>query len=184
MRIPDLRTILVVGIVLTVLCIPASAHSPSNLVLSYDPAKGELQATLTHRVEDPATHYVRSVSVEEDGGPMLRVTEYTDQPSHDIFTYSYPLPIAPGTRVRVTGECNVAGEIQRDLVIGGEATPAATTPSGAVTPRIAGFTLVAVCMALAVAGVTAPRIRRLAGAEQSCMNCDRPDCAREGRGEK
>lgn len=152
MRSSNLRAILVIGLFLAALGVPTAAHSPSDLALSYDSASGELQATFTHRVEDPATHYVQRVRVEADGGPIRVETEYTGQPTFDTFTYSYPLQVAPGTRVRVTGECNVAGEIQRELVIGGGATPAGTTPPGAATPRIPGFTLFTACMALAAAG--------------------------------
>jgi Eukaryotic cytochrome b561 len=107
---------LVAGIlVLLLLVIPASAHPPSDIVLSYQP--GDLTATITHNVANTSTHYVYRVTILIDGAPANTVL-YTSQPSVDQFTYHYPVNAAPGDTITVTADCNIAGSITRTLVVG------------------------------------------------------------------
>ena len=171
---PILRMILIgLSLVLVTAVAPVAAHAPANLVLSYDSVEGDLQATFTHTVADPSTHYIKKVRVEVEGGPDLLEQEYTSQPTTSTFTYTYPLEIPPGTTIRVRAECNIGGEIERDLLIGGEQTPVETTATSPVTPtsspsatptittpvttipptteEAAGFTFPLVCLALAAA---------------------------------
>ncbi|MDT8358273.1 MAG: hypothetical protein RQ758_07210 [Methanomicrobiaceae archaeon] len=121
-------------LVLVIAVAPVAAHAPANLVLSYDPVEGELQATFTHEVADPSTHYIKKVRLEVEGGPDLLEQEYTSQPTTSTYTYTYPLSIDPGTTIRVRGECNIGGEVQRSLLVSGGQNPAETTATSTVTP--------------------------------------------------
>lgn len=121
---------------LSVLMVPASAHMPSELDLSYDPVAEELRVIFTHAVVNPATHYVREVEVDVVGGARLLEREYTSQPTANTFTYTYPLVIAAGTQVMVKGECNLGGEISRTLFIGEVTTTTTTTPMETDTPTV------------------------------------------------
>jgi hypothetical protein len=162
-------SLIVISLMVMVVIAPVGAHSPSNLVLSYDPAAGELQATFTHQVDNPAVHYVHRVEVEVEGGPDLLQQEYTSQPALDTFTYTYPVQVPPGTLLRVKGECSIGGEIRRELMVVAAPTdtptipPAGTTPSVPVTgttppqtvspTQSPGFGLLTAALALGAAGM-------------------------------
>ena len=145
-------------LILMIATAPVAAHAPANLVLSYDPVEGELQATFTHTVADPSTHYIKKVWVEVEGGPDLLEQEYASQPTTSTFTYTYPLEITPGTTIRVRGECNIGGEVRKSLLVGAEPIPGETTPPPTPSPitspppttkEAAGFTFPLVGIALA-----------------------------------
>ena len=121
-------SLIVIILMVMVVIAPVGAHAPSNLVLSYDPAVGELQATFTHLVDNPAVHYVHRVEVEVEGGPDLLQQEYTSQPTPDTFTYTYPIQVPPGTLLRVKGECSIGGEIRRELMVVVAPTDTPTIP--------------------------------------------------------
>lgn len=166
------RALVVVAGLLAILLLavpPAASHPPSDLVLAYDETAGELSATFTHRVEDTATHYVKSVRIE---GPATFVEHnYTSQPTAGTFTYTYPLRLDPRTTITVRGDCSLGGEVVQTLAIGAmtNESPAATAvtitpttaettiPSGTTavpaTTQAPGFAVAAACLALAaVAG--------------------------------
>ncbi len=154
-----LRTGLIAALIAVFAILPAGAHSPSDLQLSYDPAKGELLARFTHPVANPSSHYLREVEVEVVGFSPERYL-YSSQPSVDTFSYVFPLQLSAGGRVRVKGTCSIGGEIQRELMV-----PAATgvSPPPAMTfgtPTVTGTTLPAGspgfgAPATALAGVSA-----------------------------
>lgn len=163
---PALSMILIaISLTLMIAVAPAAAHAPADLVLSYGSVEGELQVTFTHAVADPSTHYLKKVSVEVEGGPDLLEQEYISQPTSSTFTYTYPLEIDPGTTIRVRGECNLGGEVEKELLIGNgqtTVTPTASTatPSTTATPKTtipptteeaAGFTFPLAGISLAAA---------------------------------
>ena len=53
--------------------------------------------TVTHVVDDPATHFVRKAEIRKNGETVISET-YTGQPTADTFTYRYPLISVPETR--------------------------------------------------------------------------------------
>jgi hypothetical protein len=154
-------------LILMIAAAPVAAHAPANLVLSYDPVESELQATFTHTVADPSTHYIKKVWVEVEEASdlvgredytLLLEQEYASQPTTSTFTYTYPLEITPGTTIRLRGECNIGGEVRRSLLIGAEPIPGETTPPPTPSPitspppttkEAAGFTFPLVGIALA-----------------------------------
>jgi hypothetical protein len=103
-------------LILSLLIVTVSAHPPSDMTLQYQ--SGELIATITHGVANPATHYVYRVTILVNGNPTETVL-YSSQPSDTRFTYRYPVSTSPGDTIEVTAECNIAGSITRDLVTGG-----------------------------------------------------------------
>jgi hypothetical protein len=118
---------LVAGIlVLLLLVTSASAHPPSDMVLSYRP--GDLTVTITHNVANTSAHYVYRVTILINGAPATSVL-YTSQPSEGQFTYHYPVNAAPGDTISVTADCNIAGSITRTLFLGeGQEQEGASTP--------------------------------------------------------
>ncbi len=82
----------------------AGAHSPKEVVLSYDQAKQTLEVRITHSVKDPASHYIKKVEIKKNG-KASGVTEYKSQPGPE--TFSYYLPAGCGSRRRHRGHGDV-----------------------------------------------------------------------------
>ena len=69
------------------------AHTPAGVVVSYDETTGDLGVAITHQVDNPATHYVKHVTVRQ-GTTVLIDQSYASQPEASAFTYRYNLPQA------------------------------------------------------------------------------------------
>jgi hypothetical protein len=89
---------------------PASggAHSPQEVVLSYDQARHTLEVRITHASKDPATHYVKKVEIKR-ADKTIAATEYQSQPGQATFAYVYPVEIGAGDVIDVTATCSVFG---------------------------------------------------------------------------
>jgi hypothetical protein len=100
------------GMVLTVLLLalpfPAAAHSPAEVLISYDAAKRTLEVQITHNSSTPRTHYVQKVEIKKNG-KSLTVAEYTSQPDQTTFTYTYPIVADSGDLIEATAACSVFG---------------------------------------------------------------------------
>lgn len=114
---------LVIAALTGIVVIPAAAHAPSDMSISYNERSGELNVTITHQVPDPGVHYVREVLVTINGN-VVHDRQYTSQPAPGAFTYTYPLLPRPGELIEVTASCNIAGSISRQMFMPG---PTATT---------------------------------------------------------
>jgi hypothetical protein len=128
-------------LVLLLLVIPASAHPPSDLALSYQP--GDLAVTITHNVANASAHYVYRVTILVNGVPLDTIL-YESQSSDNRFTYQYPVNGAPGDAIEVTADCNIGGSISRTVVVGTETAP--ETPPLVLWPyhalfQVLGFSL-------------------------------------------
>jgi hypothetical protein len=111
------------GILLTILLMAlsglAAAHPPAALQLSYSEQTGEILLTVTHIVEDPATHFIRQAEVRKNGETVQREV-YTRQPSAGNFTYRYPVTLNPGDEVVATAECNIGGSATARFIMPGQ----------------------------------------------------------------
>lgn len=117
----------IIAVILTVclLISPASAHSPSDMTLSYNENTRDLQVKITHPVPNPQVHYIREVTVAING-KAVNTSTYTSQPAPDTITYTYPVEVSPGDDIEVVARCNLAGSISRHLSV---ATAAAPSPA-------------------------------------------------------
>jgi desulfoferrodoxin (superoxide reductase-like protein) len=109
---------------LGILAMPALAHAPSDIAVSYDKNAAQLTVTVTHPVDDPTTHYIRNIKVNVNGRVIVD-KDYTSQPSKDTFTYTYNVPVGAGDTVRVTAYCVLAGSREAVLTL---PTPSSTAP--------------------------------------------------------
>jgi len=98
----------------------ASAHSPSDVQLSYLEQEQTLQVTITHNSYLPNSHYVKRVEIRKNSEKPL-VQEYTNQPDRTTFVYRYKLPLKEGDRVEVIANCSLYGSRSARLVISGPA---------------------------------------------------------------
>ncbi len=126
-----IRIVALTLIGLTALCGSALAHPPAAAALTYDDQTGDLVVTITHPVDNPATHYVKQVTVRQ-GNTVLIDKSYTSQPDTSSFTYRYNLPQLKGSsgEVTVDVQCSLFGSRSGSLIMSG--TPALVAPAGAV----------------------------------------------------
>ena len=136
------------------------AHPPADAAMSYDRTTGDLIVTIAHQVDDPATHYVKQVTVTQ-GDTVLVDKSYTSQPDRSSATYRYNLPQLAGSsgEIRVNVQCSQFGSRSGTLTL--SATPAtgtAESTSSAMPPPTQSPA--GACVALVAVGLVACRILR------------------------
>ena len=126
-RIPVIVALVVVTLFLVM---PAAAHNPTDIVMSYDPGTEKLSVTITHPVADPATHYVNKVQVRQNGR-TISDPDYKSQPDKNTFTYTYDVKGIPGDTFWVLATCSQGGSLEKkyDLPL-----PATVTTLPATAP--------------------------------------------------
>ncbi len=159
-----MRHLVIFIIALTALSGYALAHTPAGVDVSYDENSGDLVVAITHQVDDPATHYVKHVTVRQ-GATVLIDQSYTSQPDKSSFTYRYNLPQLKGStgEIKVDVACNVIGSRSGTLMLTQTQVPGVTpsTPGAQqpiASPTKAGAALPVV--ALLAAGFVATRTMR------------------------
>ena len=100
--------ILMTALLLALLPAPGGAHSPKEVVLTYDQAKQTLEVRITHVVSDPAKHFITNVEIRK-AGKTISKTEYQSQPEQATFAYVYPVEIGPADVLEVTVTCSIFG---------------------------------------------------------------------------
>jgi hypothetical protein len=161
--ITGVRRLVIFLVALAALSGYALAHTPAGADVSYDENSGDLTVAITHQVDDPATHYVKQVTVML-GTTVLIDKSYTSQPDKSSFTYRYSLPQLKGStgEIKVNTVCNLIGSrsgtlrLTRTLIPGGAQSTPGAQPSTA-SPTKAGPLPV---IALLAAGVAAMRTIR------------------------
>ena len=117
------------------LVLPAAAHPPSDIVISYDPGSEKLSVTVTHPTPDSQAHYIRQVLVKQNGR-VISDPDYKSQPAKDTFTYTYDVKGLPGDTFTVLATCNLAGSLEKkyDIPVPATVTAAAPAPPAAPAP--------------------------------------------------
>jgi hypothetical protein len=116
--------IIAVALAACLLVMPVMANPPSDVAVNIDRAANQIAVTITHPVADPATHYIRNVKVNINGRVVID-NDYKSQPTKDVFTYTYPVPVNAGDTVRVTTTCVLGGDTEKVITL---PTPSATAP--------------------------------------------------------
>jgi hypothetical protein len=132
-RIRILLPVLAAVVMACLFAVPVLAHSPTHMVLSFDPDSDKLSVTITHPVDDPTTHYVTGVQVLVNG-IIVSDPQYKSQPTKDTFTYTYDVSGRPGDSIRVIAPCVLGGLIEKTYEIPvPEHATTLVTPSTQVT---------------------------------------------------
>ena len=124
--VPVIAVLLMAAVLLA---LPASAHSPSGIQVSYDPGSEKLSVIIRHPVDDPTTHYVKKVQVRQNGR-TISDPDYKSQPDKNTFTYTYDVKAAPGDTIWVLATCNQGGSLEKKYDIPVRAT-LTTAPAAA-----------------------------------------------------
>jgi hypothetical protein len=145
-------------LLLLALCGIVAANPPASVQLSYNLSDDTMQVTILHLVQDPSTHYVRTVEIRKNG-QLILTKNYSSQPSASSpFTYTYPVSASPGDTLEATAVCNIQGSTTGSLIVPGAVSSASASPSPSVTSGIssttnAGLSLIIPFAALAGAGM-------------------------------
>ncbi|MCK9591791.1 MAG: hypothetical protein M0Q91_07270 [Methanoregula sp.] len=114
----QVRYLLALLVGFAVMCGFAGAHTPSDVEVRYNELSGELAVTISHQVDNPATHYVKEVTIRQ-GTTVISVLSYTSQPDRSTFTYTFNLPQLKGSigEIIVDAQCNQFGSRSGTLIL-------------------------------------------------------------------
>jgi len=104
--------VLVLAAVAFLLAIPAAAHSPADMTVSYDPNTAKISVTITHIVDNTANHYLSRVKVKLNGN-VISDPDYKSQPTKDTFTLTYDVNANAGDEIWVTATCVRGGVLEK-----------------------------------------------------------------------
>ncbi len=92
-----------------------SAHSPSNIQLTFDDETALLSISITHNVRNTENHYISELTVDL-GGERIITHKLSEQETTAGIDLSYRLPdIKDGVSITVTASCNRVGRMTRTL---------------------------------------------------------------------
>ena len=104
--------LVILALAVCLIAVPAAAHSPAGMDISFDPNTAKISVTITHQVDDPATHYLSRVKVKLNGN-VISDPDYKSQPAKDTFTLTYDVNAAAGDEVWVTTTCVRGGVLEK-----------------------------------------------------------------------
>lgn len=82
----------------------------------FDPSAAKIFITVTHRVDDPSTHYLKTVRVKLNGA-VISDPDYRSQPTDNTFTLSYDVNAHTGDMIDVTAICSRGGTLEKSYNI-------------------------------------------------------------------
>lgn len=140
-------------IVILLAVVPAAAHPPSAVSVSYNQLTAELTVSISHPVENQPGHFIKGVTVTVNGN-AVNDSMYTGQPGTDPFTYTFSPELREGDMVRATAVCSLFGSGSGSLTIPGKTattpshpdSPAATRAAGPVSVFFAGLAMAVLFM--------------------------------------
>lgn len=93
----------------------AAAHPPSKIKVQFDPETKTLTAVITHRVSNPATHFINKVDIGING-KEVQALSFDAQETSRQQTISIPLPQAKkGDTLSVEAYCNLSGKLEKSV---------------------------------------------------------------------
>jgi hypothetical protein len=82
----------------------------------FDPSAAKIFITVTHQVDDPSTHYLKTVRVKLNGA-VISDPDYKSQPTDNTFTLSYDVNAHAGDLIDVTAICSRGGSLEKSYKI-------------------------------------------------------------------
>jgi hypothetical protein len=137
--------ILIFFLVIVLLSQSISAHSPSSISLNFDIENQELEATITHQVSNPDSHYIYEMVIKKND-ELYNIYNYTNQPSSSKFTYIYEINGTEGDVIEVKALCNQGGSLTKKVNINDE-NGISDDSDGSSTP---GFEIVILIISLLI----------------------------------
>jgi hypothetical protein len=126
-----------VFIVMLLAVVPAAAHPPSAVSVSYNQLTAELTVSISHPVENQPGHYIKEVTVTVNGN-VVNDSVYTGQPGTDPFTYTFSPELREGDIVRATAVCSQFGSGSGSFIMHGNTATIPSHPGSPAATRAAG----------------------------------------------
>jgi hypothetical protein len=93
------------------------AHPPSDIQITFDPAKKMLSALIVHNTSNVERHYINKVDVGLNGKEIL-VQNISRQDNEAGQTVSYLISDAKdGDVLSVEGYCSISGKLQKEITV-------------------------------------------------------------------
>ncbi len=99
------------------------AHPPSGMDIQYDQGTGQLVVVIDHPVQNPDTHFIKSVTLVKNKGQQQSF-QYTSQSSADRAAYRFDIPAGAGDQISVSATCNLFGSLEKTVPVLSTETPA------------------------------------------------------------
>ena len=84
------------------------ATTPKSVDLAYDAGTQMLSVTIDHATLTRSMHHIKYVEIKKNGVSFGK-TEYSTQPTDELFTYTYKIPAVKGDTFEATAICNMWG---------------------------------------------------------------------------
>lgn len=84
------------------------ATTPKSVDLAYDAGTQMLSVTIDHATLTRGMHHIKYVDIKKNGVSFGK-TEYSTQPTDELFTYTYKIPAVKGDIFEATAICNMWG---------------------------------------------------------------------------
>ena len=94
----------------------ATANPPSEVILTYDPAKKNFHVEADHVTKNPRKHFIRKLFIDKNG-IEVDSRSYVQQTTTTMLIVDIPLEAVTGDVLRVEAVCNEAGRKEATLVI-------------------------------------------------------------------
>ncbi|OPX62491.1 MAG: hypothetical protein A4E34_02783 [Methanoregula sp. PtaU1.Bin006] len=108
--------VLLLALAASLAATPAAAHAATGMDISYNFTTAKIYITVTHPVDDPATHYLKTVRVRLNGA-VISDPDYKSQPTTNTFTHSYDVNARTGDVIDVTAICSRGGTLEKSYKI-------------------------------------------------------------------
>lgn len=95
--------------------VPAVAHPPQKVLLTYDGTTQTLTVTVTH-TRFSAGHYIEKIELRKNGA-VVTVQDYKSQPA-ETFTQTFKVNAVKGDRLEAKATCNKFGSDTGKLTVG------------------------------------------------------------------
>ena len=112
-----MKYIILVSLAFSVLVNPALAHPPSNATASYDSQSQVLTVVVSHNTFAPAVHYVKKVSLSNNGKEFL-TQNFSSQYDKQRQVVMAVIPGLKGSfKVTVKADCSLWGTLEKELTV-------------------------------------------------------------------
>jgi hypothetical protein len=102
---------------LFVSAVPAMAHPPEKIDITYDLSTKKMTSVITHPVKDPAKHFIKKADIGMNNKTRF-TKEFTKQDNNTTQTVEVDMPyLKPGDTAFVAGHCNISGSKKEKLVV-------------------------------------------------------------------
>ncbi|MDD4938975.1 MAG: hypothetical protein PHE18_04900 [Candidatus Omnitrophica bacterium] len=93
----------------------AYAHTPSDIVITFDPKTRILNAVIMHGVSNPESHFIRKVDIALNGKEIIEhALSRQDNNASQAVAYLIP-DVNTGDTLSVEAYCSISGKLNKEV---------------------------------------------------------------------